>query len=64
LGKRVVAGLAKLAPKSLAYVSCDPSTLARDLTGLVSAGYPITQAHFVDLFPQTFHIETVLRMER
>jgi 23S rRNA (uracil1939-C5)-methyltransferase len=64
LGKRVVAGLAKLAPKSLAYVSCDPSTLARDLPGLTAAGYRITAAHLVDLFPQTFHIETVLRMER
>lgn len=64
LGKRVVAGLAKLKPKSLVYVSCDPSTLARDLPGLISAGYRVTQAHFVDLFPQTFHIETVLRMER
>ena len=64
LGKRVVAGLVKLAPKSLAYVSCDPSTLARDLPGLLSAGYRITQAHLIDLFPQTFHIETILRMER
>ena len=64
LGKPVVAALAKLAPRSIAYVSCDPSTLARDLPGLISAGYRITQAHLVDLFPQTFHIETVLRMER
>jgi 23S rRNA (uracil1939-C5)-methyltransferase len=64
LGKRVVEGLVRMKPKSLAYVSCDPSTLARDLPALVAAGYRITQAHFVDLFPQTFHIETVLRMER
>ena len=64
LGKRVVKGLTKLGAKSLAYVSCDPSTLARDLPGLTSAGYRIIEAHLVDLFPQTFHIETVLRMER
>jgi 23S rRNA (uracil1939-C5)-methyltransferase len=64
LGKRVVVGLVKLAPKSLAYVSCDPSTLARDLPDLLSSGYRITQAHLLDLFPQTFHIETVLQMER
>jgi 23S rRNA (uracil1939-C5)-methyltransferase len=38
--------------------------MARDLPGLVAGGYRITQAHLVDLFPQTFHIETVLRMER
>jgi 23S rRNA (uracil1939-C5)-methyltransferase len=64
LGKRVVAGLARLAPKKITYVSCDPSTLARDLPGLIAAGYKIRQAHLVDLFPQTFHIETVLRLER
>jgi 23S rRNA (uracil1939-C5)-methyltransferase len=64
LGKKVVAGLVKLKPKTLVYVSCDPSTLARDLPGLVSAGYRVTKADLVDLFPQTFHIETVLRMER
>jgi 23S rRNA (uracil1939-C5)-methyltransferase len=64
LGKRVVEGLVRMSPKSLAYVSCDPSTLARDLPALTAAGYRIAQAHLVDLFPQTFHIETVLRMER
>lgn len=64
LGKKVVAGLARLAPKTLAYVSCDPSTLARDLPGLISTGYRVTKADLVDLFPQTFHMETVLRMER
>ena len=64
LGKRVVSGVKTLSPKSLAYVSCDPSTLARDLAGLTAAGYRVTEAHLVDLFPQTFHIETVLRMER
>jgi 23S rRNA (uracil1939-C5)-methyltransferase len=64
LGKKVIDGLVKLAPRNLTYVSCDPSTMARDLPGLVASGYRITQAHLVDLFPQTFHIETVLRMER
>lgn len=64
LGKRVVKGLTKLGPKAVAYVSCDPSTLARDLPGLTAAGYRIREAHLIDLFPQTFHIETVLRMER
>lgn len=64
LGKRVVSGLTKLGPKSLTYVSCDPSTLARDLPGLAAAGFRITEAHLFDLFPQTFHIETMLRMER
>jgi 23S rRNA (uracil1939-C5)-methyltransferase len=64
LGPKVVAGLNGLAPDTITYVSCDPSTMARDLPGLIAGGYRITQAHFVDMFPQTFHIETVLRMER
>jgi 23S rRNA (uracil1939-C5)-methyltransferase len=64
LGKRVIKGLAKLSPKQIAYVSCDPSTLSRDLLALAAAGYRVTQAHLVDLFPQTFHIESVLRLER
>lgn len=64
LGKRVSSALAKIAPASMAYVSCDPSTLARDLPTLLAAGFKISQAHLVDLFPQTFHIETVLRLER
>lgn len=64
LGKRVVKKLIKLSPKQIAYVSCDPSTLSRDLPGFVAAGYRVTQAHLVDLFPQTFHIESVLRLER
>lgn len=64
LGKRVVNGLTKLGPKRIAYVSCDPSTLARDLSGLTSAGYRIEQADLLDLFPQTFHLETLLRLAR
>lgn len=64
LGKRVTAALAGIAPKGICYVSCDPSTLARDLPSLLASGYKVTQAHLLDLFPQTFHIESVLRLER
>jgi 23S rRNA (uracil1939-C5)-methyltransferase len=64
LGKRVVSRLVKLSPRRIAYVSCDPSTLARDLPGLLGAGYRVIEAHMVDLFPQTFHLESVLRLER
>lgn len=64
LGKRVTSSLAKLAPKSIGYISCDPSTLGRDLPALIAAGYRIAKADLVDLFPQTFHMETVLRLER
>ncbi|HET9698728.1 MAG TPA: 23S rRNA (uracil(1939)-C(5))-methyltransferase RlmD [Terriglobales bacterium] len=64
LGKKVVDGLIRLSPKQLTYVSCDPSTMARDLTGLLAAGYRITATHLLDMFPQTFHIETILRLAR
>ena len=43
----------------IVYVSCDPSTLARDVKRLVAAGYELVAAQPIDLFPQTFHIETV-----
>jgi 23S rRNA (uracil1939-C5)-methyltransferase len=62
LGRRVADCLVKLKPKRLTYVSCDPATLARDLVPLLAAGYGVEQAHLVDLFPQTFHIESVLQL--
>jgi len=62
LGEAVLAGLEKLGARSIIYVSCDPATLARDLRTLAGAGYAIAQAHLVDLFPQTFHIESVFRL--
>jgi 23S rRNA (uracil1939-C5)-methyltransferase len=58
----VIAGLVKMRPQRLTYVSCDPATLARDLVPLLAAGYHVEQAHLVDLFPQTFHIESVLKL--
>jgi len=64
LGKTVAMKLAQLGPRHLTYVSCDPATLARDLIALKEAGYRFEQAHLLDLFPQTFHIETVLRLVR
>ncbi len=62
LGATVVKGLAALQSPRLTYVSCDPATLARDLGGLLAAGYKIEQAHLVDLFPQTFHLESVFHL--
>jgi len=64
LGKTVVRRLGELKPAQLAIVSCDPATLARDLAGLVAAGYRLEQLTLVDLFPQTFHLETVARLAR
>ena len=46
------------------YVSCDPATLSRDLRVLLESGFKVEQAHLVDLFPQTYHMETVLHLVR
>jgi 23S rRNA (uracil1939-C5)-methyltransferase len=56
--------LAKMAPARITYVSCEPPTLARDLAILIAAGYSCTEVHLIDLFPQTFHMETVIRLRR
>jgi 23S rRNA (uracil1939-C5)-methyltransferase len=56
--------LAKMAPARITYVSCDPPTLARDLTILLASGYRCAEVHLIDLFPQTFHMETVIRLRR
>ncbi len=62
IGRRMVARLAQLRPPKLVIVSCDPATLARDLAGLTAAGYRIDSLTLVDLFPQTYHLETVARL--
>jgi 23S rRNA (uracil1939-C5)-methyltransferase len=51
--------LLNLAPPLLVYVSCDPATLARDTRGLVESGYHLAQTTPFDLFPQTYHIESI-----
>ena len=64
LGERVSRGLLATGTPRITYVSCDPATLARDLTVLMESGYRIEEAHLVDLFPQTFHIESVIQLVR
>ncbi len=56
--------LAALAPRTIVYVSCDPSTLARDVALLSGRGYRLMEAQPVDMFPQTYHVECVVLMER
>jgi len=60
----LLARLAKISPRRLTYVSCEPPTLARDLAVLLRAGYALKSLELFDLFPQTFHIETVAQLER
>ena len=64
LGEKTARMLAGLKLAELIYVSCDPATLSRDLRVLIESGFHIEEAHLVDLFPQTFHIETVFRLAR
>jgi 23S rRNA (uracil1939-C5)-methyltransferase len=76
LGAETAEKLAELGAQEIVYLSCDPSTLARDLAVLTgsprkpkeiagpSIRYEITEMHLFDLFPQTFHIETMVRLRR
>lgn len=59
LGSDVTSLLTKVRPQTIVYVSCDPATLSRDLQALVESGYHLRNMHMVDLFPQTFHLESV-----
>lgn len=66
LGVDLVASIvgARRPPERIHLVSCDPATLGRDLKGLTGGGYAIESVHLFDLFPQTHHIETVVKLRR
>ena len=64
LGKLAVKRLIALGPKRLTIVACDPATLARDLAPLLAGGYTLTKVVMIDLFPHTYHIETVAKLLR
>lgn len=76
LGADTAARLANLGAPEIVYLSCDPATLARDLAVLTGSArkpqsevatahhYEITEVHLIDLFPQTFHIETFVRLRK
>lgn len=57
--KHALDAIIKIKPQIIAYVSCDPSTLARDAARLVNGGYRLVEATPFDLFPQTYHIESI-----
>jgi 23S rRNA (uracil1939-C5)-methyltransferase len=58
-GAEVCSLLMRIKPSEIVYVSCDPITLGRDLKTMIDSGYRLAELHMVDLFPQTFHQETV-----
>jgi 23S rRNA (uracil1939-C5)-methyltransferase len=64
VGAKALEHLAAAAPPRVTYVSCDPSTLARDLAVLAASGYRITELHLFDVFPQTYHIESIVQLAR
>jgi 23S rRNA (uracil1939-C5)-methyltransferase len=63
LDEKVTVFLARMAPRQITYVSCDPATLARDLKVLLDQGYTASEVHLVDLFPQTYHLESVVKLK-
>jgi 23S rRNA (uracil1939-C5)-methyltransferase len=64
LGPETTSLLGEIRTPALVYVSCDPSTLARDLKALTASGYSLDSVTLADLFPQTFHLETVVTLHR
>jgi 23S rRNA (uracil1939-C5)-methyltransferase len=64
LGEKAATALGRMTVPRVTYVSCDPATLSRDLRVLLEFNFRVEQAHLVDMFPQTFHMETVLHLAR
>lgn len=60
----VLDALTARSPSRIVYVSCHPGTLARDCRRLAEAGYQVTSAEVIDMFPQTHHVESIVRLER
>ena len=63
-GQEVIEQLARLKPRRVAYVSCDPATLARDARRLTESGFVLQEVQPLDLFPQTYHVESVALFAR
>lgn len=64
LGRRTLEGIQTLDPSTIAYISCDPATLGRDARFLTEMGYQLRQITPFDLFPQTYHIESITFWDR
>ena len=63
-GPKVLKSITALRPERIVYCSCDPATLARDLHDLLGEGYELVAVELFDLFPQTYHMEALARLQR
>lgn len=64
MDEKAVQAVADICPERIVYVSCDPATLARDILRFNAYGYMLKEATAVDMFPKTFHVETVALLSR
>jgi tRNA/tmRNA/rRNA uracil-C5-methylase (TrmA/RlmC/RlmD family) len=64
LSNRAMAVLKSMNPRRITYVSCDPTSMARDVRKLAEAGWKLCRVAIADMFPQTYHVETVAFMSR
>lgn len=62
LDKEFIKYLIKLNPKKIVYISCNPATLVRDLENFIKEGYELSEIQPVDMFPHTYHIETIVKL--
>lgn len=62
--KEVIEAIVKMSPEKIVYVSCNPTTMARDLKGLLENGYKVMEVQPVDMFPHTTHVECVVLIEK
>lgn len=62
--EKLLETIIKMAPKKIVYVSCKPSTLARDLKYITANGYSVDVVQPVDMFPHSTHVETVVKLQR
>jgi 23S rRNA (uracil1939-C5)-methyltransferase len=62
--KNTVKRIVDAKPSVIVYVSCNPATLARDLKALISSGYKVEEVQPVDMFPQTYHVEALVKLTK